>query len=114
MLLRRLKMGSFAALEQRLSTRYQLQPLDLAEAVLYLRHHLAWAGRSQPLFSDDATARLHKASQGLPRKLNNLARDALIAAAAAAKDLVDDACAKQAVAEHTAHEGGVVLPMAPG
>lgn len=110
MLLRRLKMGSFAALDQRLSTRYQVQPLDLAEAVHYLRHHLAWAGRPQPLFADDAVARLHQASQGLPRKLNNLARDALIAAAAAAKDLVDDACAKTAVAEHTSHEGAVALP----
>ncbi|HUZ36901.1 MAG TPA: AAA family ATPase [Streptosporangiaceae bacterium] len=111
MLLRRLKMGSFAALDQRLSTRYQVQPLDLAEAVQYLRHVLAWAGRSEPLFADDAVARLHQASQGLARKLNNLARDALIAAAAAGNDLVDDACAKKAVAEHTAHEGGAALPV---
>ena len=44
MLLRRLRFGSFAALDQRLSTRYQLQPLDPAEAVQYLRHHLALAG----------------------------------------------------------------------
>jgi type II secretory pathway predicted ATPase ExeA len=56
-------------------------------------------------------ARLHQASQGLARKLNNLARDALIAAAATAKDLVDDACAKKAVAEHAAHEGAVALPV---
>ena len=62
MLLGRLKMGSFAALDQRLSTRYQLLPLDLAEAVGYLRCHLAWAGRTDPLFADDAIARLHKAS----------------------------------------------------
>ena len=114
MLLGRLKMGSFAALDQRLSTRYQLLPLDLAEAVLYLRCHLAWAGRTDPLFADDAIARLHKASLGLPRQLNNLARDALIAAAAKGLDLVDDACAKKAVAEHTAHQDAVALPMAAG
>ena len=114
MLLRRLKMGSFAALDQRLSMRYQLQPLDLAEAVQYLRHQLAWAGRTEPLFADDAVARLHQASLGLPRNLNNLARDALIADAAAHKDLVDDACAKKAVAEHTAHEIGVALPLGSG
>ena len=67
MLLRRLKMGSFAALDQRLSMRYQLQPLDLAETVQYLRHQLAWAGRTEPLFADDAVARLHQASRaGLP------------------------------------------------
>jgi type II secretory pathway predicted ATPase ExeA len=34
-----------------------------------------------------------------PRALNHLARDALIAAAADGKALVDDACAKKAVAE---------------
>ena len=106
MLLRRLKMGSYAALDQRIATRYQLQPLDLAESVQYLRHHLALAGRTEPLFADDAMARLHQASLGLPRALNNLARDAIIAAAAANKDLVDDLCAKRAVAELTAHEGG--------
>ena len=109
MLLRRLKMGSYAALDQRISTRYQLQPLDLAEAVRYLRHHLALAGRTEPLFADDAMARLHQASLGLPRALNNLARDAIIAAAAANKDLVDDLSAKRAVAELTAHEGGQPL-----
>jgi hypothetical protein len=36
-------------------------------------------------------ARLHRVSNGLPRALNN----------AAGKDLVDDACAKKAVAELT-------------
>jgi hypothetical protein len=49
-----------------------------------------------------------------PRNLNNLARDALIAAAAAHKDLVDDACAKKAVAEFTAHEFGVAVPLGAG
>ena len=46
-------------------------------------------------------ARLHRVANGLPRALNNAATAALIAAAAASKDLVDDACAKKAVAELT-------------
>jgi transposase len=78
MLLRQLKMGLYAALDQRLATRYQVQPLDLAEAVQYLRHHIALAGRREVLVADDAIARLHQASNGLPRALNNLARDAII------------------------------------
>lgn len=111
MLLRRLKMGVFAAVDQRISTRYQVQPLDLAEAVQYLRHHLALAGRRDALFADDAIARLHQASLGLPRALNNLARDAIIAAAATGKDLVDDTCAKRAVAELTAHDAGLPVTL---
>ncbi len=98
-LVRRLRMGIFAALDQRIATRYQLRPMDLAESARYLPHKLALAGRSDPLFADDAVARLHQASLGLPRALDNLARDALIAAAADGKALVDDACAKRAVAE---------------
>ena len=97
-LVRRLRMGVFAALDQRIATRYQLRPMDLAESAQYLRHRLALAGRSDPLFADDAVTRLHKASLGLPRALDNLARDALIAAADG-RALVDDACAKRAVAE---------------
>ena len=58
----------------------------------------AW---DDPLFADDAIARLHRVANGLPRALNNAAAAALIAAAAAGKDLVDDACAKKAVAELT-------------
>jgi type II secretory pathway predicted ATPase ExeA len=46
-------------------------------------------------------ARLHRVSSGLPRALNNAATAALIAAAAAGQDLVDDACAKKAVTELT-------------
>jgi len=79
--------------------RYQLVPMDLAESVTYLRHHLALAGRTDPLIADDACARLHKASGGLPRALNNAAIAALIAAAADSKALVDDDCANKAVAE---------------
>ena len=40
-------------------------------------------------------------ANGLPRALNNAATAALIAAAADGKDIVDDACAKRAVAELT-------------
>jgi type II secretory pathway predicted ATPase ExeA len=98
---RQLRMGMFAALDQRIATRFTIKPMDLAESAAYLRHHLKLAGRDDPLLADDAIARLHRVSNGLPRALNNAAVAALIAAAAAGKDLVDDACAKKAVAELT-------------
>src|SRR5713101_8152044 len=98
-LARQLRMGLFSALDQRIAVRYQLAPMDLGESVAYLRHHLALAGRTDPLIADDACARLHKVSRGLPRALNNAAVAALIAAATEGKALVDDECAKKAVAE---------------
>jgi type II secretory pathway predicted ATPase ExeA len=98
---RQLRMGVFAALDQRIATRFVIKPMDLVESATYLRHHLSLAGRHEPLFADDAVARLHRASGGLPRALNNAATAAIIAAAADNKQLVDDACAKKAVAELT-------------
>jgi type II secretory pathway predicted ATPase ExeA len=100
-LARQLRMGIFAALDQRIATRYHIKPMDLAESVAYLRHHLHLVGRDEPLFADDAMARLHRVSNGLPRALNNAATAAIIAAAGDGKDLVDDACAKKAAAELT-------------
>jgi type II secretory pathway predicted ATPase ExeA len=98
---RQLRMGMFAALDQRIATRFTIKPMDLAESAAYLRHHLALAGREEALFADDAVARLHRAANGLPRALNNAATAALIAAASHGKDLVDDTCAKKAAAELT-------------
>jgi type II secretory pathway predicted ATPase ExeA len=100
-LARQLRLGTFAALDQRIATRYAIKPMDLAESAAYLRHHMTLAGRDEPLFAGDAVARLHRVSSGLPRALNNAATAALIAAAAAGQDLVDDACAKKAVTELT-------------
>ncbi|MGH9656251.1 MAG: ExeA family protein [Bryobacteraceae bacterium] len=98
---RQLRMGTFAALDQRIATRFSIKAMDIGESAAYLRHHLALAGLDAPLFADDAIARLHRVANGLPRALNNAATAALIAAASEGKDLVDDACAKKAVAELT-------------
>ena len=100
-LARQLRLGVFAALDQRIATRFHIPPMDLGDGTAYLRHHLALAGRSDQLFADDAVVRLHRQCNGIPRALNNAATAALIAAAADGKELVDDACAKKAVAELT-------------
>ncbi len=98
---RQLRMGVFAALDQRIATRFSIRAMDLAESAAYLRHHLSLAGREEPLFADDAVARLHRVASGLPRALNNAATAAIIAGATAGKDIIDDTCAKKAVAELT-------------
>lgn len=72
------------------------------ESGAYLRHHTKLAGRDDTLFSDDAAALLHQASRGLPRLLNNLAIQALVAAFADQKAIVDESSARAAVTEVTA------------
>ena len=99
---RRLRLGSFAALDQRVGLRYEICGMDAKETAEYLRHHLALAGRDDALFSDDAIALLHQAGRGVPRALNNLATQALVAAFAERKSVVDESSARAAVTEVTA------------
>jgi type II secretory pathway predicted ATPase ExeA len=96
---RQLRMGTFAALDQRVGLRYTIAGLDQAESGSYISHHLALAGRSDTLFSDDAVALIHTVSRGLPRLINNLAVQSLIAAFATGKAIVDESSARAAVAE---------------
>ena len=60
-----------------------------------------WPGVPTPLFSDDATALIHQTSRGLPRAVNNLAVQALVAAFGADKTIVDESAARAAVTEVT-------------
>ncbi len=99
---RRMKLGALAALDQRIGLRYAMPAMTGEETNSYLRHHLALAGRSDTLFSDDATALIHQTSRGYPRAVNNLALQALVAAFAADKAVVDESSARVAVAEVTA------------
>ena len=98
---RRIKLGTFAALDQRIALRYTMTGMQLPETKSYLAHHLGLAGRSDTLFSDDAIALIHQVSRGLPRAVNNLAVQALVAAFAADKTIVDENSARAAVAEVT-------------
>ena len=54
------------------------------------------------MFSDDAVALVHQVSRGLPRAVNNLAVQSLVAAFAANKSIVDEWSARSAVTEVTA------------
>ena len=87
---RQLRQGVFAALDQRIALRYTIDGMDRQETGDYLAHHLKLAGRSDTLFSDDAVALIHEASRGLPRLVNNLAIQSLIAAFADNKAIVDE------------------------
>ena len=99
---RRIKLGTFAALDQRIALRYTMPPMTTAETATYIAHHITLAGRSDTIFSDDATALIHQVARGLPRAVNNLAVQSLVAAYAENKAIVDESSARAAVAEVTA------------
>jgi len=66
------------AINQRISLRFHLNPLDLEETGNYLRHRLRVAGHpTGDLFPPDATERAFQVSSGVPRELNRIAKLAL-------------------------------------
>jgi type II secretory pathway predicted ATPase ExeA len=96
---RTMKLAVLAALEQRTALRYTMPPMTAAETTSYIKHHLALAGRTDPLFSDDATTLIHNTARGYPRAVNNLALQALVATFAANKSIVDETATRAAVNE---------------
>jgi type II secretory pathway predicted ATPase ExeA len=98
---RRIKLGDLAALDQRIALRYTLTGMNPTETSDYLRHHLSISGRSDALVSNDAITMIHQTSRGLPRAINNLALQALVAAYAGNKTIVDESSARAAVTEVT-------------
>jgi type II secretory pathway predicted ATPase ExeA len=70
-------------LKQRVALRARLGSLDAAETREYIERRLAIAGASParaPIFSPEAISAIHHYSQGLPRLINSLSENALVAA----------------------------------
>jgi len=67
-------------LDQRVSIRYELQPLDREAAGAYVSHRVAVAGGSSTVtFTSKALDRVHRLSNGIPRLINLLCDRALLA-----------------------------------
>jgi type II secretory pathway predicted ATPase ExeA len=95
----KMALGILAALEQRITVRRTMTGMTSNETGDYIRHHLQLAGRSDPLFTDDAVTLIHESSRGKPRAVNRLAIAALIASCAAGKSLIDETSARSAITE---------------
>lgn len=96
---KRLRQAAFAALDQRIALRCAIEGMDTPETGAYIAHHLRLAGREDTIFSDDAIALIAEVSRGLPRQINNLSTQTLIAAYAQKKSICDERSAQAAVAE---------------
>ncbi|MGP9504351.1 ExeA family protein, partial [Specibacter sp. AOP5-B1-6] len=96
---RRLKLAVMAALDQRIGTRFTIGGMTLEDTGDYIKSHLSFANRPDPLFSEDAITVIHQASRGYPRTINNLAIAALMATRSTKGAIVDQAAAQSAVSE---------------
>jgi len=79
-----LKAPQMRQLDQRVSIRYQLQPLTRDEVAAYVRHRLMVAGGSASIaFDPRALDVVHRRTGGIPRLINLLCDRSLLAACSA-------------------------------
>lgn len=87
------------SLAQRICVRLRLRPLNESEMALFLDKHMKAAGAHANPFEPDAMAVIFHHSRGIPRLVQNIALEALLAAMAAGKKSVDSTCVQQAVVD---------------
>jgi general secretion pathway protein A len=105
---------------QRITSRYHLTPLQPQDVKFYIQHRLAIAGRdNDALFSDTAIRHAAKLTNGIPRLINLLCDRALLGAYAESADHVDLRIMKKAGREifatnskkRSARRSGLVLTL---
>ena len=97
----RLKKPELRQLNQRISSRGVLRPLNTTEAVMYVECKLvAQGGKCAGIFEPRALPILLKRSDGIPRKINMLCHNAMTAAFYAGERKVSVRVAKKVAAEY--------------
>jgi type II secretory pathway predicted ATPase ExeA len=85
-LIRKPSLRQFA---QRVTAAYHLHPMDQDTTRAYIRHRLTHVGGTGEEFSEQAIARIHEESDGIPRMVNKLCDLALVYAASSGQAQVD-------------------------
>jgi general secretion pathway protein A len=99
-LLKKLRSHGMRQLNQRIVSRYHLQPLTLSEMIRYIHHRICTAGGVGKVFFDTAASKMIFAeSKGLPRIVNVLCDRALTCAFLHESCIVDRRIMKMAVAD---------------
>ncbi len=73
-----LKQEAAEEINQRITSRYHLLPLDRESTSAYIKHRLTVAGEAEDIFSQSAMARVFELSSGIPRLINVLCDRALL------------------------------------
>jgi type II secretory pathway predicted ATPase ExeA len=95
-------------LEQRIAVRATILPLTRQESLAYLHHRLAHVTQDdRPIFTPAALRRIVRQARGLPRVVNTLCTNALIAGFAAQQKPITAALVQRVIADA---QGGRRLP----
>ena len=86
-----LRYSRLASVHQRIRHWVEFSSLSLKDTCEYIDHAVALAGRSSPVFSDNAKAETHKRSMGIPRRINRVCLRTLFEGAAQSRMIIDGA-----------------------
>jgi len=99
-LLERLKLHELRQLNQRITARYHLIPLDEQETRQYIAYRLHIAGgKKRVQFTPKALKLIYKHSKGIPRLINSICDRALLVGYTREKHTIDHEIVKQAIKE---------------
>jgi general secretion pathway protein A len=74
---------------QRIEFDFHIKPFSKDDVQNYIQHRLEVAGRTTPLFTPEACARIAQASHGVPRRINVLCNKTLVYGFAAEAEQID-------------------------
>ena len=99
-LLRMLRRHDLRQLDQRISTRVHLQPLEMIEMMRYINHRISIAGGTGKVFFEPkAYQTIYQETKGFPRLINLACDRALMAAYVRESYVVDRTAVKEAIAD---------------
>ena len=84
-----LRLQVLECIRQRIYVHYRLPCLEEGELSAYILHHLKVAGLDKQIFTDEAIKLICQYSKGIPRRINNICRYALVAAVVADSPVID-------------------------
>jgi type II secretory pathway predicted ATPase ExeA len=87
---KRLRLTKYEATAQRIGMQYHLSGMTMEETCAYIRHHLRVSRIESPVFTEGAMGRMHAASQGIPRLVNQIGTHALLEASVKALEVVEE------------------------
>lgn len=94
----RLNRPDLRQLKQRITVRYHIPPLSLAETEDYILHRLTVAGGIKSVtFNSSAIKKIYHYTNGSPRMINAVCDNTLLAGYVMKKEKLDASCVKQAI-----------------
>lgn len=104
----RLRQQNLRQLQQRVSVRAIINPLDADEMEAYVLHRLKQVGGDERLFEPAALRLIVRHSQGIPRRANILCHNALLFAFGRSEPRVSATVAQEAIAEMDERRPGLL------